>query len=85
MVSRVIESEEDMKPYRCEACGAVEHGDPRKLCGSCNLEFAQLRNLAREISRRFKFDYVDVHLAIRKGINILVDKLNEALKSKGPQ
>lgn len=67
-----------MRPYRCEACGAVEHDDPRKLCGSCNLEFTQLRGLAREMSRRFKFDYVDVHVAIRKGINHLVDLANRA-------
>lgn len=66
-----------VRPFRCEACGAVEHCEPRKLCNSCNLEFAQLRNLAREMSRRFKFDYVDVHEAIRKGINLLIDKVNK--------
>ncbi len=69
------------RPFRCEACGAVEHTDPRKLCNSCHLEFAQLRNLAREMSRRFKYDYVDVHLAIRKGINHLVDIANKIIRN----
>jgi hypothetical protein len=69
-----------IKPFRCEACGAVEHTDPRRICAGCHLEFVQLRNLAREMSRRFKFDYIDVHLAIRKGINLLVDKANEVIR-----
>lgn len=83
MASRNVTETEDMKPFRCEACGAVEHSDSRKLCGSCHLEFVQLRNLARELSRRFKFDYVDVHVAIRKGINLIVDKANAAIRGAG--
>lgn len=65
-----------MNKFKCDGCGVVEHGIPKHLCLLCNLEFAQIRNLVREMSRRLKFDYSDVHLGLKRGINILVDKIN---------
>jgi hypothetical protein len=62
--------------FRCEACNAVEHGHPKTICLQCNLEFTQIRNLIREMSRRYKFSYADLYDGLRCGVNHLIDRIN---------
>lgn len=62
--------------FQCSACSSVEHGYPKQICGQCNLEFVQIRNLVRELSRRMQFTYGDVFIGLRTGINKLVDQIN---------
>lgn len=62
--------------FQCDACASVEHGYPKKICGQCNLEFTQIRNLVREMSRRMQYNYADLFVGLRTGINKLVDQIN---------
>ncbi len=65
--------------FQCAACSAVEFGEPVRICKSCHLEQVQIRNLVREMSRRMQFNYADVFLGLRHGINKLINQVN-ALK-----
>lgn|SRR6478752_153428 len=68
--------EASLNKYRCHCCSDVLQGEPRKICPNCHLEFTQIRNLVREMSRRMQFDYADVFFGLKTGINKLVDQIN---------
>lgn len=63
------------KQYRCECCHGVEYGEPHRMCGDCYTQHYHLREMAHEFRKRFDISYLDTHLAIKHGINKLMEKI----------